>query len=615
MRTALVLVDLQNDFLQRPGLLPGRDELEQAVADVLAFARAAGMPIAHVRTRVLADGSDCMPHWRRAGILECVAGTQGALPPPRCASLNTEPVFYKRFFSGFGNADLEPWLRQQEVTALWVAGVYTHGCIRATVMDAYECGFEVTVLEDGIASTEPLHARITRDYLDGRAARFLPGWQLRGEPAPCSVEVDMAIATALAAWSAWRSRPQAARRAILVRFAQQLAAAELELQQQLISTLGKPRRDAADEMRRAQGHLAAALSVPDEESLAPGVAVHYLPHGVVALVTPWNNPVAIPVGKLAAALLLGNGVVWKPSPRTHAIAEWLQRLLLQCGLPVGLLQLVPGGATEVARLAAHRDVAAVSLTGSVQTGKTVAAICAAAGKPLQAELGGNNAILVLADARLEAQVPVWARLAFGFAGQRCTALRRFIVERDAAPRFVSLMLAAIADLQLSDPDSGSCVVGPMISSAAVARVAAAVAAAQDRGARVLVGGEPQADIPGHYFPPTLVTDLAPDDPLVQEELFGPVAVLQLADDFDHGIALVNGVSQGLLAAIATTSPDRQEAFAARAEAGILATGDGLRIHPAAPFGGVKDSQRGPPEHGIWDREFFSRVQVRYAEVE
>ena len=615
MRPALLLVDLQNDFLQRPGLLPGVDELLPSVIDILAAARAAGMPIAHVRTRVLADGSDCMPHWRGAGILECVAGTPGEMAPPALAAREHEAVFYKRFFSGFGNPDLESWLRQEAVTELWVAGVYTHGCVRATVLDAYERGYQVTVVADAIASTEPLHARITRDYLDGRAARFLPGGQLRGEASAASDAIDTAVAGALAAWPDWRLRSLEDRRAVLARFAAALAATELELQQQLVSTLGKPRRDAADEMRRAQGHLAAALSLPDQETLAPGVAVHYLPHGVVALVTPWNNPVAIPVGKLAAALLLGNSVVWKPAPRGQAIAEWLQHLLLQCEIPAGLVQLVPGGPEQAAQLAAHRDVAAVSLTGSVPAGRAVSAICAAAGKPLQAELGGNNAMLVLADARLETQVPIWARLAFGFAGQRCTALRRFVVQREVAPRFLRLMLAAIADLPLRDPDSERCVVGPMISSAAMARVAVAVAAARERGGRVLAGGEQQVDVAGHYFPPTLVTDLSADDPLVQEELFGPVAVLQLADDFEHGMALVNGVSQGLLAAIATTSPALQAAFAARAEAGILADGDGLRIHPAAPFGGFKDSQRGPPEHGVWDREFFSRVQVRYTGAE
>ncbi|MFU8764508.1 MAG: aldehyde dehydrogenase family protein [Haliea sp.] len=615
MRTGLLLVDLQNDFLRRPGLLPGLAELQSPVAGVLAFARAAGMPVAHIRTRVEPDGSDSMPHWRRAGILECVAGTPGEMAPVQFAALDNEPVFRKRFFSGFGNPELEPWLRQNDVSTLWVAGVYTHGCIRATVMDAYERGFEVIVVEDGVASTEPLHARITRDYLHGRAAQFVPGRELWGEKPPADDAIDATVLAALAAGSDWRRRPLVDRRALLARLEPQLATAAAEVLQQLISTLGKPRRDAADELSRARGHLAVALSLQDEEALAPGVTVHYLPHGVVCLVTPWNNPLAIPLGKLVAALMFGNSVIWKPAPRAYAIAEWLQRSLLQCGLAPGLVQLVPGGPEEVAQLAGHPDIAAVSLTGSVQAGRAVAAICALTGKPLQAELGGNNAMLVLADARLEAQVPVWARMAFGFAGQRCTALRRFVVEREVAPRFISLMLDAIADLQLRDPDSENCVVGPMISSAGMAKVAAAVAAAQGRGARVLVGGQPLENLPGHYFPPTLVTDLSPDDPLVQEELFGPVAVVQLADDFEHGMALVNGVAQGLLAAIATTSLDRQQAFARRAEAGILATGEGLRIHPAAPFGGFKESQLGPPEHGVWDREFFSRVQVRYTEAE
>ncbi|MBP6724319.1 MAG: aldehyde dehydrogenase family protein, partial [Halioglobus sp.] len=267
---------------------------------------------------------------------------------------------------------------------------------------------------------------------------------------------------------------------------------------------------------------------------------------------------------------------------------------------------------EVSELVAHPQVDAVSLTGSEQAGRAVAAICVPTGKPLQAELGGNNALLVLADADMQRQVAIWVRMAFGFAGQRCTAVRRFVVERAALDTFIALFNGALQDLQIGSPAYAGCDVGPLISAGQLNRVASAVESALARGAAIVARCD--VDISagaGLYYPPTLLAGLPVQDPLVQDELFGPVAVLQVAEDFEHGVELVNAVRQGLLAGIATETLARLDEFADRVEAGILVDGHGMKLHPAAPFGGRKASQIGPPEHGIWDREFFSRVQVRY----
>jgi acyl-CoA reductase-like NAD-dependent aldehyde dehydrogenase len=631
MQKALLLVDLQHDFLNRPGLLPQFKDIVGPIADVLAHARAKGMPVAHVRTWVKTSGEDRMPHWQQGDIWECVAGSAGVQAPQEFAALEGERVFYKQFFSGFGNSGLDDWLRVTDIGELWIAGVYTHGCVRATVMDAYERGYRVTVVDDGIASIDPLHARITRDYLNGRAAHFATSGKLLGagpvEDVHCnpdhpelevarvqrSTATDIlgAVETARRAGEQWCREPTLSRRDIFRRFADRLRSAESQLVKWMIRDLGKPRRDAIDELRRAQGHLAAALALEEQEAIDSGATVFYQPHGVVAVITPWNNPLAIPIGKLAAALLLGNSVVWKPAFQADTISQSLLSLLHDCGLPDGLVQLVNGGAGEVAELVGHQDVAAVSLTGPEQAGMAVAAICRQSGKPLQAELGGNNALLVMADADLPQQAATWARLAFGFAGQRCTAVRRFVVEQTVVERFESLLVSAVRKLQLEEPSLASCDVGPLISAAQLDRVRAAVDSALERGARLLVGGESAITTAGHYYLPTLLADLAPDDPLVQEELFGPVAIVQVAEDFEQGLTLVNGVRQGLLAGIATTSAARYETFAEWAEVGIVIDAQGMRIHPAAPFGGRKASQIGPPEHGVWDRQFFSRVQVRY----
>jgi aldehyde dehydrogenase (NAD+) len=501
-------------------------------------------------------------------------------------------------------------------------------------MDAYENGYRVTVVDDGIADNDPLHGRISRDWLKGRAAKFTASSDLLGKGLPEDVhynpvqpvqevvrlrrsgtaEIHGAIENARLAGLKWCRQTLPDRQKVLRKFADKLRSAESQLTERMIQDLGKPRRDAADELRRACGHLESALQLNDRELLDRDVSVVYQPHGVVAIITPWNNPVAIPVGKLAAALLFGNSVVWKPAFQCDTISRNLLSMLNECGLPDGLVQLVNGGPEEVSRLAGHAAVAAVSLTGPERAGRTVSAICWPSGKPLQAELGGNNAMLVLPDADLPGQVAVWARLAYGFAGQRCTAIRRFVVDKSVLGRFESLMVDAVQSLHLHDPEKSSCVVGPLISAAQSARVRQAVDSALKRGGKLLTGGPDLSGRAGHYYSPALIGGLEPDDPLVQEELFGPVAVIQVAEDFEHGLALVNGVRYGLLAGIATTSPALCDAFVARTESGILIDGKGMQIHPSAPFGGRKTSQIGPPEHGVWDRQFFSRVQARYGSL-
>jgi aldehyde dehydrogenase (NAD+) len=633
MHQALLLIDLQNDFFKRPGLVPALADITGPIVNVLAHARATGMPVAHVRTRIDASGENRMPHWRQSGIRECIAGTAGERPPPAFAELAGEPVFHKQYFSGFSNAGLEEWLHAHEIHEMWVAGVYTHGCIRSTVMDAYEKGYRVTVVDDGVASYDPLHGQVSRDYLNGRAASFVLSKTLLGEGAAEDVhynphqpaqeisrvqrcqsgEIQAAVKSALSAGTGWSREEIAARRKIFRRFAEKLHAAESQFVEWMIRDLGKPRRDSIDELHRAHGHLAAALELEQSEEFDSAVTVNYQPHGVVALITPWNNPVAIPIGKLCSALLLGNSVVWKPAFQADSISRGIMSLLHDSGLPSELVQLVNGGPAEVAELVGNTDVAAVSLTGPEQAGEAVSAICRRTGKPLQAELGGNNALLVLADAAWAKHIPTWARMAFGFAGQRCTALRRFVVERSIADIFLSSLAEEVRSLQLFEPSQMDCEVGPLISARQVERVRNEVSSALNRGARRVAGNPGEITADGHYYPPTVLADIEPNDPMVQEELFGPVAIVQTAEDFEHGLALVNGVRQGLLAGIATESDVLRDEFVSRVEAGIVIDGSGMRIHPAAPFGGRKASQIGPPEHGLWDRQFFTRVQTHYRE--
>ncbi|MEA2686107.1 MAG: alpha-ketoglutaric semialdehyde dehydrogenase, partial [Actinomycetota bacterium] len=236
MTTALVLVDVQRDFLDRPGLVPDRATVCGRLGRLLSGCRALGVPVAHVQTVTRPDGSDRMPHWGAAGVVACVAGTPGAAPPPALAPLAGEAVVAKRFFSGFGggSSDLDEWLRARGVERIVVAGLYLHGCVRATVVDGYERGYEVWVADDAVATTDAVHGAVSRAWLDRRAARFLPVDEVLsrlggGSPADVGLRTAAAVRTASAAAAeaqrAWGATPVGVRAELLDRVAEGLEAA------------------------------------------------------------------------------------------------------------------------------------------------------------------------------------------------------------------------------------------------------------------------------------------------------------------------------------------------------------------------------------------------------
>jgi len=627
--TALLLVDLQRDFLARPGLVPAADAVCERAARLLRGFRARALPVAHAHTSTRADGTDRMPHWKARGVRACVEGTAGVAPPPALAPRPGEPVFRKRYFSAFGDPHLQPWLEERGIRHLVVAGVYLHGCVRSTVCDAYERGFEVTVADDAVGTTEPLHGEISRAYLADRAAAFRPTAAILADlgvgdaaraPA-CAGPADVAAATGAAAEAQrrWARVPAGARAACVERWADVLEARRAAFVDLVIREVGKPRRYAEEELGRAVAHARIAAELARGAAptrIAAGVAAVERPVGVVGLLAPWNNPVAIPVGKIAPAVAFGNGVVLKPSPHAAETARALVASLDGVGLPDGLVGLVRGGAATARAICLAPEIGAVSLTGSLAAGRVVAALCAAAPKPLQAELGGNNAAVVLADADLEAVVPDLVRAAYGFAGQRCTAIRRFVVERAIAARFEALAVAAVRTLRVGSPDDPATEVGPLVSRAARARVRAAIDAARAAGARIVVGGDvPPGLGDGAWLAPTLVAGAPPASPIVQEETFGPVAVLQVAGDAREALALANGVPQGLVLAVHTRDTATRARLLADAEAGIVQLSAGpLAVHPRAPFVGWKASGLGPPEHGAWDATFYTRTQAVYGDV-
>jgi acyl-CoA reductase-like NAD-dependent aldehyde dehydrogenase len=225
-------------------------------------------------------------------------------------------------------------------------------------------------------------------------------------------------------------------------------------------------------------------------------------------------------------------------------------------------------------------------------------------------LGGNNAAIVLADADLEVAAATLADSAFAFCGQRCTAIRRFVVEKPVAARFRDLVVAAMAGVRVGDPAAETTDAGPLISADSRVRVEAAIAAASAAGATQSVGVDPGRG--GGWMAPVLLSGVAPETRIAQEETFGPVAMILTAADVDEAIAIANCVEQGLVLSVHTKDGAARARVLRAARVGVVqADGSPLRVHPDAPFGGWKASGLGPPEHGRWDAQFFSRPQARY----
>jgi acyl-CoA reductase-like NAD-dependent aldehyde dehydrogenase len=628
MRPLLLLVDLQRDYLASPDLEPAAGPLVRKAGALLQGCREIGVPVAHVWTTVSRDDDRRMPHWKREGRWLCEEGTPGHAPPPGLEPTGQESVVHKASFNAFLGGDLDRVLDASGADLLVVAGVHLHGCVRQAVLDAYERhGMAIWVVEDATASDDPVHAAITRRYLERRAARFIavrealttlrtPGGWTR--PPEAEEAVRSTAARCRAALAPWQVTDPAVRARLLERVADLLEPEAEALAHEMAASIGKPVRYGSIEVRRTAEMLRAvarhAGAVEDETN--GSAAVRRRPLGVVAAVTPWNNPVYIPLGKIAPALAYGNAVVWKPAPAARSISERLARLLDDAGVPAGIVSVVAGGRRVAEAAMLDPAVDAATLTGSSLAGFGAQEICALRRIPLQAELGGNNAAVVWPDADLEHAARQITEGAFALAGQRCTANRRVVVHRACARELLDLLQRETASLSWGDPRQPETRVGPMVSAGERDRVAELIARAGQALAPVLVShgdGVPSVEgFDGRWYPPTIVPCEDPSHELVQQETFGPVLVVQTANDWDHAMELVNGVPQGLVAALFSSSPDLRARFLEGAAAGILkldrSTAD---AEVDVPFGGWKASGVGPPEHGRFDREFYTRPQVVY----
>lgn len=448
--------------------------------------------------------------------------------------------------------------------------------------------------------------------LDDLVGRFAQG---------SAADVDAAVQAAGAALEGWSSFASQRRADLLERVGQTLAARRDELGRLLSREEGKTLAEGIGEVTRAaqifKFFAGEALRVAGMgvESVRPGIDVEVRrePVGVVGLVTPWNFPIAIPAWKIAPALAYGNTVVIKPADLTPASVHALAEVLVECGMPAGVFNLVMGRGRVVGQaIVDHPGVAAVSFTGSVDVGRGLIASAAARQAKLQCEMGGKNATVVMADADLGVAVPAVLNAAFGSTGQRCTATSRIIVERKVHDAFVERLVEKAGALRVGNALDPAVNVGPVVSESQLQSNLRYVRLAAEEGAEVIGGGFVECATRGYFQQPAVFLNARNDMRICQEEIFGPCVSVIVADGFEEALALANDTPYGLSAGICTTNLRHAREFVRRARAGLvmvnLATA-GVDFH--VPFGGTKGSSYGPREQGHQAIEFYTTLKTAY----
>jgi betaine-aldehyde dehydrogenase len=414
---------------------------------------------------------------------------------------------------------------------------------------------------------------------------------------PSTEQVDAAIASAReAAWS-WAQTPAVERGELLHELAVRLRSRTDELAQLMTQEGGKPLVENSDEVGwtaaafdyyAEMGRNFAGRVIPPIESSQLALVVKE-PIGVWGCIVPWNYPLLLLSWKLAPAIAAGNTVVAKPSELTP-----LSTLMLaECfdHLPPGAVNIVAGAGDVGSALVNDARVAGVAFTGSVETGKKVAAACATRVARMNLEMGGKDPFIVCADVAGDVEVAArggaWA--AYLNAGQVCTSAERFYVAREVYDDFVSEFVDYTSSLRVGDPLEQSTDVGPMVSAPQRAKVEAQLSAAVDAGAQVLVGGDRAGFERGHYFSPAVVTGAADSTALLSEETFGPVAPIVPVDSLDEAIRLANSTRFGLGANVYTRDLATAVRCMREIRAGTVWINDPLTDNDAGPFGGMKQS--------------------------
>lgn len=411
-------------------------------------------------------------------------------------------------------------------------------------------------------------------------------------------DLEDAIRKAKAAQPAWGDLSHAERSSFLNKAAEAVEASAEALAQLLSREQGKPLN--GPNARFEVGACAAWLRATAAFELEPEVLVnddggraelHYRPLGVVGAIGPWNWPMMISVWQFAPALRMGNTVVVKPSGNTPLSVLGLAHVI-NTVLPADLLHVVSGRRDVGAVLTSHPDIAKIMFTGSTAAGQDIIRSSADTVKRLTLELGGNDAGIVLPDAdpKAIAENLFWG--AFINTGQTCAALKRLYVHEEIYDEVCEELTKVAASMPMGVGLDENNVLGPLQNKSQYDIVASLVEAARESGARVLLGGNPESDQPGYFYPATLVADIDNDNPLVTEEQFGPALPIVKYSNVDEAIAMANGLDVGLGASVWSSDKESALKVAARIEAGSVWINKHGTVDPRIPFGGMKTSGYG-----------------------
>ncbi len=433
-----------------------------------------------------------------------------------------------------------------------------------------------------------------------------------------------AVAAARQALEGWANTPAPARAQVLYRALDIMARRSDELARAITEEEGKPLPDAQGEVRRAmniieyaagEGRRMFGYTTPSELPNTVAYTVRR-PLGVVAIITPWNFPIAIPAWKMAPALICGNTLVFKPASITPLSAVKLTEVFEEAGLPPGVLNLItgPGGSVGNA-LVESPEVQGISFTGSTEIGTGIYAAGAQRLKKVQCEMGGKNAVILLADADLDKALGGIVQGAFGSTGQRCTATSRVIVEEDVYDTFMEQLIQRTAELRVGDGMAPNTDVSPLASQSQLDTVLNYIGIGAEEGAHLAFGGHALTGgefAEGYYVEPTIFTDVTPDMRIAQEEIFGPVLTVFKVRDLEEAVAVSNSVKFGLSSSVYTRDLPRAYKYINTVDAGMVhvnAPTLGGEVH--LPFGGLKASGVGQREQGVEAVDFFSEVITVY----
>ena len=435
-------------------------------------------------------------------------------------------------------------------------------------------------------------------------------------------QLDEALTAARAAQSVWWRAGVQKRHDVLMAIGTELMARSEEIGHLLSREEGKPLSEGKGEVYRAGQFFtyfaAEALRLHGDlaESVRPGIEIDVRREaiGVVAIISPWNFPVATPAWKIAPALAFGNAVVWKPANITSASAIALTEIIARQDIPAGLFNLVSGPGREVGqRLIESSEIDAISFTGSVPVGRSIAAAAVTNMTKVQMEMGSKNPMLVMDDANLDLSVAHATNAAFGGTGQKCTAASRLIVHEKVHDAFVERLVETTNALRVGHALEEGTQLGPVVSESQLRQNLNYIELGCNEGAELLCGGNRvERRTEGYFMAPAVFANTRNDMRINREEMFAPVTSVIKAGSYDEALAIANDSEFGLTAGIMTGSLARASHFRANMRAGCIMVNlptAGTDYH--VPFGGKGSSSFGPREQGRYAAEFYTSVKTAY----